>query len=184
MNAKEVIEKLRLTFNELVNQGASPVALLDASLKDGTAIQVTDMAVGGIVTIAGQPAPVGEYELSDGTYLIVGDNGAIMEIKTETAPVPAPAPAPSQMEDMTAKFSAFENTYNEKFSSYEVKLSAYESKISDLENRLNSTIQGIQTLMNLTQSIADAPTGVPDQAVKSSNNFVEEKKMSYDILFS
>jgi len=44
-----------------------------------------------------------------------------------------------------------------------------------------------EQLMNLTQTIADTPTGTPDSSVKTANNFateVEKKEKSYDILFN
>jgi len=179
MNAKEIIEKLRLTFNELVAPVAvaNPIQLMDATLSDGTAIQITEMIVGGIVTINGTPAPIGEYELSDGTYIMVGDNGAITEIKQDVAVETA---APMQ-DEIGNKFSAI----NEKFASYEEKFSAYEQRFSDYEVRLNKATQVIEGLLNLTQTLAETPTGVPDASVKSTSSFAEEKKVkSYDILFS
>lgn len=181
MNAKEIIEKLRLTFNELVAPVAvaNPIKLMDATLKDGTAVQITELMVGGVVTIDGIPAPIGEHELSDGTYIVVGDNGVITEIKTETT-TEDPAPAPMQ-DEIGNKFSAI----NEKFASYEEKFSAYEQRFSDYEARLNKATQVIEGLLNLTQTLAETPTGIPDASVKSSSSFAEEKKLkSYDILFS
>jgi len=181
MNAKEIIEKLRLTFNELVAPVAvaNPIQLMDATLKDGTAVQITELMVGGVVTIDGIPAPIGEHELSDGTYIVVGDNGVITEIKTETT-TEEPAPAPMQ-DEIGNKFSAI----NEKFASYEEKFSAYEQRFSDYEARLNKATQVIEGLLNLTQTLAETPTGIPDASVKSSSSFAEEKKAkSYDILFS
>ncbi len=183
MSAKEIIEKLRITFNELVTPVAvaNPIQLMDATLADGTAIQITEMIVGGIVTIDGTPAPIGEYELSDGTYIMVGDNGAITEIKQDVAVETA---APMQ-EEIGNKFSAFEASTNEKFASYESKFSAYEQRFSDYEARLNKATQVIEGLLNLTQTLAETPTGIPDASVKSSSSFAEEKKAkSYDILFS
>ena len=46
MSAKEIIEKLRLTFNELVTPVAvaNPIQLMDATLKDGTAVQTEKFA--------------------------------------------------------------------------------------------------------------------------------------------
>ena len=178
MQAKEIIEKLKLTFNELVGN-AQPVALMDATLKDGTPIQITELAVGGIVTINGQPAPAGEHELSDGTYIIVGENGAIMEIKKEVE-----APEEPVVEDMGAKFSAFESVTNEKFASYESKFAAYETRFADYEAKLSKATTIIEGLINLTKELSEAPTGVVDPAAQVVNNFKEEKKKSYDILFS
>jgi spore coat protein CotH len=185
MNAKEIIEKLRLTFNELVAPVAAsnPIQLMDATLMDGTAIQITELMVGGVVTIDGNPAPIGEHELSDGTYIVVGDNGVITEIKTDVV-TEAKKMMPMQ-DEIGNKFSAFETTTNEKFASYESKFSAYEQRFSDYEARLNKATQVIEGLLNLTQTLAETPTGIPDASVKSSSSFAEEKKAkSYDILFS
>jgi len=176
MTPKEIIEKLRLTFNELVNNAEVPAAAPEmivptmAKLKDGTEVEISEMGVGGIVTIQGVPAPVGDHELEDGTVITVGDNGAI------TAIVPATT-EPAMVEDMSAKFSAFELSTNEKFASYEAKFADYEAK-------LKKATKVIEGLLNLTQTLAEAPTGTPDPIVKTTNNFKEEKGNSYDILFN
>lgn len=180
MEAKEIIQKLRITFNELVNP-TQPLAFIKALLMDGTEIEVTEMAVGGIVTIMGVPAPMGEHQLQDGTVIVVGDNGAITEIKAAQTMPEEVAPV---MEDMSAKFSAFESATNEKFSSYEVKFSDYEAKFADYENKLNKANQVIDALLTVTATLAETPTGTPDAAIKTNTQFKEEKKVSYDILFS
>lgn len=182
MNAKEIIEKLRLQFNELVNQPTQQVKLMDATLADGTAVQVTELVVGGIVTIDGVPAPAGEHTLSDGTMIVLGDNGVIMEIKpaTETE-VEIEVPV---VEDMGAKFSAFEISTNEKFSSYEAKFAAYENRFAEYESKLNKATQMIDALLNLSKTLAETPTGVPDIAIKSDNKFKAEKEFKHDALFS
>ena len=179
MNPNEIIDKLRLKFNEIINQ--NPIKLMDATLKDGTAIQISDMIVGGIVTINGTPAPSGEYEMADGSILVVGDNGAISEIK----PAPMMPEEPPMAEDMNAKFSAFENTTIEKFAKYDSVIAKYEERLSEYERKLNESFSLIDGLINFSKKISDAPTGNPDSAVVKPNNFQEEKKqMSYDILFS
>jgi len=184
MNTKEVIEKIKQTFSELVN--VEKVNFMDAALKDGTPIQVTELAVGGIVTINGTPAPAGEHELSDGTIIVVGDNGAIMEIK-QPAATSAPEETAPAAEDMGAKFSAFESSTNEKFASYEAKFAAYEQRFADYENKLNLATKVINDLIQLTQKISETPTGTIDESVKTSNNFhsaKKEKGFNYDLLFS
>ena len=178
MQAKEIIEKLKLTFNELVGQPA-PVALMDATLEDGTPVKITELAVGGIVTINDVPAPVGEHKLSDGTKIYVGENGAITEIEA-----PEQAPVAPAAEDMGAKFSAFESVTNEKFSSYEAKFASYETRFADYEVKLSKATTIIEGLINLTKELSEAPTGVVDPAAQVVNNFKEEKKKSYDILFN
>lgn len=186
MKAKEIIENLRLAFNEMVNQ--TEQKFMDAMLKDGTMVSVTELAIGGVVTIEGQPAPIGEHILEDGTIIVLGDNGVITEIKPAepTAEVEIEVEGKKQEEDMTAKFSAFETSTLEKFNSYEEKFKMYEQRFADYELKLSNAQKVIGLLKDLTQQLADSPTGEVDQAVKSSNTFAtkEKKEFSYDILFS
>jgi hypothetical protein len=189
MKATEIIEKLRLTFNELVNtpKQEQVVKMIEATLMDGTKVEVTELVVGGIVTIDGVPAPVGQHTLLDGTMIVLGDNGAIMEIipATET-PIEVEIEANQKDNEMMNSFSAFQNTTNEKFASYESKFANYEQKFADYETRLNKATQVIEGLLNLTQTLAETPTGVADAAIKSESKFSKNTKedFKYDILFS
>jgi hypothetical protein len=169
MTPKEIVEKLRLTFNELVNNEPAPVKLATAKLMDGTEVEVTELAVGGIVTIQGVPAPIGEHQLEDGTTIVVGDNGAITEIKPAVE-------VEVEVEDMASMFSAFQTSTNEKFASYEQKFADYEAKL----NKANSIIDA---LLDVTKTLAETPTGTPDQAIQQPNNFKDEKVKSYAGLF-
>lgn len=177
MQAKEIIQKLKEQFAELVNQPSqAPIQLMQSTLKDGTKIEVTALEVGGIVTIEGVPAPIGKHELSDGTMIVVGENGAITEM-TEVEKEMKP-----MVEDMGAKFSNLESSTNQKFASYETKFANYELKFADYESKLNKATVMIEGLINLTKTLAETPTGAPDMAVK--NNFTETKQKDYSILFS
>jgi predicted nuclease with TOPRIM domain len=183
MKATEILQKLKEQFAELVNQPTqTPVKMMQATLKDGTIVEVTALEIGGIVTIEGVPAPVGQHELSDGTIIVLGENGAIMEIMPMTEEVEIEAKMP-KVEDMGAKFSSLESATNEKFATYETKFASYETKFAEYESKLNKATQLIEGLMNLTKTLAETPTGAPDLAVK--NNFTETKKTrDYSILFS
>lgn len=194
MTAKQILEKIRETFNELQKHGAEipekndeKVPTKMAKLKDGTEVQVTDLEIGGVVTINGVPAPIGEHELEDGTVIVVGDNGVITEIKAPQGVVPQPESeeemAKKKAEEMAKKnlamgeqFTAFQNIANQKFADYE-------SKFADYEARLTKATKVIEGLLNLTQTLAETPTGVPDQSIRQSN-FAQDKKFSDDILFS
>ncbi len=174
-DAQNILEKVSLFFAELVNNEDMPmpsgepkaeVKMMEAKLKDGTIVEVTELAVGGIVTIAGVPAPVGEHELESGDVIVVGDNGAIMEIKPKMAEeVSVEIP---EVEDMSAKFAAFESATNEKFSAYENKFAQYEAKLG----QANKVIEG---LMQISKMLVEAPQSAPDAGVKTSNNFAEAK---------
>jgi spore coat protein CotH len=182
MKATEILQKLKEQFAELVAQPTqTPVAMVSATLEDGTVVEVTALEVGGIVTIEGVPAPTGEHKLNDGTVIVVGENGAIMEIKPYVEEMPIEATMP-KVEDMGAKFSSLENSTKEKFATYETKFASYETKFAEYESKLNKATQLIEGLMNLTKTLAETPTGTPDVAVK--NNFTETKKKDYSILFS
>lgn len=176
-DAQNILEKVSLFFAELVNNEDMPmpsgepkaeVKMMEAKLKDGTVVEVTELAVGGIVTIAGVPAPVGEHELESGEVIVLGDNGAIMEIKPkkeDEVSVEVEVPA---VEDMSAKFAAFESATNEKFSAYENKFAQYEAKLG----QANKVIEG---LMQISKMLVEAPQSAPDAGVKTSNNFAEAK---------
>lgn len=175
-NAKTILDKVSVFFSELVNPPmqneskiiATPntgVKMISAKLKDGTEVEVTKLGIGGIVTIKGSPAPIGEHTLEDGTKIVVGDNGVIMEIEMPQAPV---------VEDMTAKFAAFQNVTNEKFASYENKFASYENKFAEYEIKLTQANKVIQGLMDISKLLVEAPTAKADEVVKSSNNFNKE----------
>jgi hypothetical protein len=140
------------------------------------------MGVGGVVTIQGQPAPVGDHTLEDGTVISVGDNGVISAVTLSDGSTPP------MVEDMGAKFSAFETSTNEKFASYESKFANYEQRFADYETKLNRAVQVIDGLLSLTTQLSETPTGVPDATIKPTNNFknenIEDKWKGYDTLFS
>lgn len=185
-DAQTILSQVQQFFSELVKgeetfaetmpevsgtPEAAPVKMMEAKLKDGTMVEVTEMAVGGIVTIAGAPAPVGEHMLEDGSVIVVGDNGAIMEIKpvAEETANPAIPEEPIGQEDMSAKFAAFESATNEKFQAYEEKFAQYEGKLT----QANKVIEG---LMQISKMLVEAPQAAPDASVKTSNAFATDKK--------
>jgi len=176
-DAQNILEKVSLFFAELVNNEDMPmpsgepkaeVKMMEAKLKDGTIVEVTELAVGGIVTIAGVPAPLGEHELESGDVIVLGDNGAIMEIKPKKQDEVSVEVEVPEVEDMSAKFAAFESATNEKFSAYENKFAQYEAKLG----QANKVIEG---LMQISKMLVEAPQSAPDAGVKTSNNFAEAK---------
>ena len=178
-NAQSILNKVSMFFAELVGDQMPPVSgepkateskMMEAKLKDGTVVEVTELVIGGIVTIEGVAAPVGEHMLEDGTTIVLGDNGAIMEIKPATEDVaPAIPEEPIGQEDMSAKFAAFESATNEKFAAYEDKFAAYEVKLT----QANKVIEG---LMQISKMLVEAPQAQADSSVKNSNAFSEVKK--------
>jgi uncharacterized short protein YbdD (DUF466 family) len=175
--AQNILDKVSMFFAELVGneqmpmpsgETAAPVKMMEAKLKDGTIVEVTELAVGGIVTIAGAPAPVGEHILESGETIVLGDNGVIMEIKPKMEDEVSVEVEVPQVEDMSAKFAAFESATNEKFTAYENKFAQYEAKLG----QANKVIEG---LMQISKMLVEAPQSAPDAGVKTSNAFATQK---------
>jgi uncharacterized short protein YbdD (DUF466 family) len=175
--AQNILNKVSMFFAELVGneampmpsgETAAPVKMMEAKLKDGTIVEVTELAVGGIVTIEGVPAPVGEHILESGETIVLGDNGVIMEIKPKMQDEVSVEVESPVVEDMSAKFAAFESATNEKFTAYENKFAQYEAKLG----QANKVIEG---LMQISKMLVEAPQSAPDAGVKTSNNFADQK---------
>jgi hypothetical protein len=180
--AQNILDKVSMFFAELVGneqmpmpsgETAAPVKMMEAKLKDGTIVEVTELAVGGIVTIEGAPAPVGEHILESGETIVLGDNGVIMEIKPKMEDEVSVEVEVPQVEDMSAKFAAFESATNEKFTAYENKFAQYEAKLG----QANKVIEG---LMQISKMLVDAPQSAPDAGVKTSNAFASQKLNAKD----
>lgn len=175
--AQNILDKVSMFFAELVGneqmpmpsgETAAPVKMMEAKLKDGTIVEVTELAVGGIVTIEGVAAPVGEHILESGETIVLGDNGVIMEIKPKMEDEVSVEVEVPQVEDMSAKFAAFESATNEKFTAYENKFAQYEAKLG----QANKVIEG---LMQISKMLVEAPQSAPDAGVKTSNAFADQK---------
>lgn len=189
MEAKEILARTKQFFNDLVNAPAptpAPAALVatEYELKDGGKLMIDTLAVGGVVMIDGNPALPGDYELVDGTKMTVGDNGAITAITLGTGMEPAEPIAEPAAEDMGTKFAAFESLTAEKFANYETKFSAYEQRFADYEVKMKKANKVIDELLKLSTLLVEAPTQGPDAATRTGNNFAQEKKKDYSILFS
>ena len=139
---------------------AAPAALqTDYTLKDGTAVSIDKLEVGGVVLISEAPAPDGEYELQDGTKMTVVA-GAITEIvPVEVAPEPEmPMAAP----DYTPKFAA----YDEAISRYETRFTEQAEIIGKQDLMLKGLFEIIEKIAN---SAGADPVGTP------KSNFITQK---------
>ena len=104
MNAKDAIMQIRALFEDMPQVEAPapapevPVTFAEYSLIDGTKVMISELVVGGEVTLAdGKLAPMGEHQLADGTTIQLDELGKIIEIASpkedlmpeEVAPVEA-----------------------------------------------------------------------------------------------
>ena len=191
MEAKEILTKIKQLFADLTapvaaaEPAAPEVAMpTEYELKDGGKVMIDKLEVGGIVMVDGAAALPGDLELADGTKLTVADNGVISALTMGTGIEPAEPIAEPAMEDMGAKFTAFETATNEKFANYAAKFEAQEIQLTKMNTQLNKANKVIEQLLTLSQLIVDAPAATPDAAAKTSNNFKEEKQQYSPILFN
>lgn len=120
---KDMVANFKKTFFDgvpapVVLAPAAPVIpqalITEYTLKDGTAVTIDKLEVGGVALIAGVPAPVGDHELSDGTKFTVGEGGLITAVvpivPMVQSDVPVVAKTPEQLiiaiKETVAKFAA------------------------------------------------------------------------------
>ena len=180
MNPKEALKQIRALFEDMP-QVVEPVApveptapaepavtkvdMAEYSLVDGTKIMISELKIGGMVTMAdGTPAPAGEHQLMDGTSIQVDELGYIIEIASpkedviEEEPV-APAAPVAPAEDTTAMVAELKADFAE-------QKSQLETKIAELENKVK---QGFAQVAELVEALSNTPTAEPTQ--KSANAF-------------
>jgi hypothetical protein len=170
MNAQEAILKIKALFDdnilpveaEVDPMKETKVEMAEYSLMDGTKVEISALEIGGLVTLEGNPAPVGDHELMDGTEITLDENGMITAIETkvvEASPeVDVEAGYDKKKEEEMAE------AFNEVISEL---IKANDAKIAELENKVK---QGFQQVADLIESISKAPTEDP---IKKPNSFTE-----------
>lgn len=136
---------------------APEVLSVDYTLKDGIAVTIDKLEVGGTVLIDAAPAADGEYELQDGTKLTVVA-GAI----TAITPVEVAPEMPMAAPDYTPKFAA----YDEALSKYENRFTEQAEIIGKQDLMLKGLFEIIEKIAN---SAGADPVGTP------KNNFITQK---------
>jgi len=170
MNAQEAILKIKALFDdnilpveaEVDPMKETKVEMAEYSLMDGTKVEISALEIGGLVTLEGNPAPVGDHELMDGTKITLDDNGMITAIETkvvEASPeVDVEAGYDKKKEEEMAE------AFNAKIAEL---MDANDAKIAELENKVK---QGFQQVADLIEAISKNPTEDP---IKKPNSFTE-----------
>jgi hypothetical protein len=173
MNAQEAILKIKALFDdnilpvesEVDPMKETKVEMAEYSLMDGTKVEISALEIGGLVTLEGNPAPVGDHELMDGTEITLDENGMITAIETkvvEASPeVDVEAGYDKKKEEEMAE------AFNAKIAEL---MEANNAKIAELENKVK---QGFQQVADLIESISKTPTEDPIQKPNSFTEFVK-----------
>jgi hypothetical protein len=154
MNFQEILNDIKkLVFADQVPAPApapDPApAVTEYKLKDGSVISIDKLEVGGIVTLNGEPAVDGEYQL-ESDQIVQVSGGVIVELSSPTEDT-----IPEEMKCLPAKMEALQ-----------VELSAAKIEVDELKKEINSQKEGFKMMFELVEKLAEAPTEAPAEDVK------------------
>lgn len=143
----------------------------DYQLKDGGAIQIDKLEVGGVAMMNGLPAPAGEMELADGTKITIGEGGVITLVTPAMAAQQQPALTMAEVEMAITKALS---TYKEELAAEKL---ASEKAAGQFKAENEKRDKQIQALFELIEKLAELPTAeaVGDQQL----SFSQEKAKSH-----
>jgi hypothetical protein len=180
MNAQEAILKIKALFDdnilpveaEVDPADETKVEMAEYSLMDGTKVEISALEIGGLVTLEGNPAPVGDHELMDGTEITLDENGMITAIETKVVEA-------SPEVDVEAGYD--KKKVEEMAEAFEAKIAelieANNAKIAELENKVK---HGFQQVADLIESISKTPTEDPIKKPNSFTEFVKTNSIKED----
>ena len=183
MNAKDAIMQIRALFEDMPQVEAPapieapieevPVTFAEYSLMDGTKVMISELAIGGEVTLAdGTPAPAGEHQLADGTQIELDETSKIVSIETPEAEAEIADETPAEMgnkidEKMADEIAALVSE-NENL----------KSQVAQLEAKVKN---GFSQVAELIEALTKTPNAEP--IAQPKNNFasnVTTKDMKYE----
>lgn len=147
-----------------------------AKLKDGTVIEYDNLAEGGIVMVVGTdgtklPAPVGDWELEDGTIITIAEGGKIVTVKAATPVTPEvpPAPTAQSSNDSTAKLvEALRGIMDAKFSEANKKIESLEAENKSLKESFSKQVDSLNVVSAFFNAIQETETTKETPIIKSS----------------
>jgi len=183
MNAKDAIMQIRALFEDMPQVEAPapmeapieevPVTFAEYSLMDGTKVMISELAIGGEVTLAdGTPAPAGEHQLADGTQIVLDETSKIVSIETPEAEAEIADETPAEMgkkmdEKMADEIAALVSE-NENL----------KTQVAQLEAKVKN---GFSQVAELIEALTKTPNAEP--IAQPRNNFgsnVTTHNMKYD----
>ena len=179
MTVNEAIDKIKVLLNTQEGSVVAPevptaMNFETYDLKDGSKIDLTSLEIGAdamLVDATGNSAvaPDGEYELADGTSIVV-TGGKVTELETPAADVTEGEPQ-DEMQPATMsedKFEAVELGMTE----LKAENDALKAKLEEMEGKFNAAFSQV---LDLVSDLAKAPSAEPTQVPKTSFANVEKK---------
>ena len=183
MNAKDAIMQIRALFEDMPMVDAPapaeapieevPVTFAEYSLMDGTKVMISEMAIGGEVTLAdGTPAPVSEHQLADGTKIVLDEASKIVSIETPEAEAEIADETPAEMG----------NKIDEKMADEIAALVSQNENLKTQVAQLEAKVKnGFSQVAELIEALTKTPNAEP--IAQPRNNFgsnVTTHNMKYD----
>jgi hypothetical protein len=183
MNAKDAIMQIRALFEDMPQVEAPapieapieevPVTFAEYSLMDGTKVMISELAIGGVVTLAdGTPAPVGEHQLADGTQIELDENAKIISIETPEVEAEIADETPAEMgKKMDEKMA-------DEIANLVAENEGLKTQVAQLEAKVKN---GFSQVAELIEALTKTPNAEP--IAQPKNNFgsnVTTHSMKYD----
>ena len=185
MNAQEAILKIKALFEDnaapvkedeadMTKVEETKVEMAEYSLMDGTKVEISALEVGGLVTIEGQPAPVGDHELMDGTEITLDENGKItaIEVKVVEASPEVDTEVEAGADYKDKKMQEMAEQFEAKIAELNDAKNVSDAKVLDLENKVK---QGFAQVAELIEALSNTPSEDPIKKPNSFNEFVNTK---------
>jgi len=182
MNAKDAIMQIRALFEDMPQVEVPtpepivdevPVTFAEYSLMDGTKVMISELAVGGEVTLEdGTPAPMGEHQLADGTKIVLDEAAKILSIETPEAEAEIADETPAEMgKKIDEKMADEIATLVSENENLKTQVAQLEAKVK------NGFSQVAELIEALTKTPNAEPIAQPKQTFGSN---VTTKEMKYD----
>ncbi len=183
MNAKDAIMQIRALFEDMPQLEAPapieapieevPVTFAEYSLMDGTKVMVSELAIGGEVTLAdGSPAPMGEHQLADGTKIVLDEAAKILSIETPEAEAKEAEEVPAELGNKIDEKMA------EEIANLVAENEGLKTQVAQLEAKVKN---GFSQVAELIEALTKTPNAEP--IAQPKNNFasnVTTKDMKYE----
>jgi len=180
MNAKDAILKIRALFEDMPVEPKedmpkeTKVEMAEYVLMDGTKVMVSELAVGGQVTLEdGSKAPDAEHKLADGSSIVTID-GVITEIKQEEPEIEVEI----ESKDYEKKIEEMASAYDEKINQLLQANAELVEKIKDIEFKNK---EGFSLVVSMMEEFSKVPSADPIEAPKSFK-FEQSKDIKFDRL--
>lgn len=156
----EAIKKVLFNTDAPAPAPEQPASFAEYTLKDGTVVSISELAVGGTAMIGDQPAPAGTHELADGGSITVGEGGVITGVDIESGE----DMGKDKKQDYSEQFAAIEG----RFAQMESIINKQAEMYQHLEAAFTQSGETMKQLLEVVEQLAKAPTADPAEAPKQN----------------